>query len=144
MDLNTQNLESHLAREAYNLNDEEISAFNFCFWLIFYLERKLGTLIEDLIYSQMEHKGKDEYSKRFVHTIIQELDFRGKMEAMKSLPGDYKKLDSFVSFVYGLRNQIFHNKIDVNELKYQGKLIKEKKVQLKIILDLFDSIKDSK
>jgi len=135
--LNDQELEVYFVKKAYKLTEEDISASQFIFWLIYYMERRLTDLMKDNLKGFI--KCSDGSAQKATDLILDELHLSGKVRAFeKSLPPS-KELKRFCDYymkVNDIRNQLFHNKA-ISTILYRDKSVKNRTIKEIMIKDLF-------
>ena len=145
--MNSNNINYCHSRKAFNLNEEDVSRLVFCFFLVYFVERKLNEVLQEYILKLSKHTDSFTHQK-WVQKLIVELDLRGKKECIEEwqklkLLTNTKDLIKFLNFVYDLRNQLFHNKIQPGKITYKNELINDD-IKKKIYQDFFESIKKIK
>ncbi len=126
-------------QDSKNFSKEELDVFIFCFLLIGYLEKMIEkTLYTVLLKSQLpelRYPG-------LINFVTKEMTFGTKINIFEfTIKGcgedfreDFKKFIKFYREInYGIRNNLFHFKID--ELKYKNQDVRKIEIQAKIMKD---------
>lgn len=120
-----------LVRDRYKINDDDIEAVEFIFWISYYLER----LTEDSI---VAGQGGAEGWKG-IQNIINKLHFGDKIAILSDLYFEKGKKDDFTKFlrkINDLRNSVAHGRF--SELTYEGHRLSDSKGQQKLINDFIN------
>lgn len=123
------NLGRRLVREEFKINDNDMEAVEFIFWVFYYLER----LIEDFIIGVECAVGAREEPFQM---IIDKLHFGDKISIFYELYAKSGKKNDFVKFlrrVNELRNAVVHGRF--SELKYKGQSLSDLEGQTKLVND---------
>jgi hypothetical protein len=113
----------------------------FIFWVVNDTEARLKELALRAM-SQGRKGGDLETVRQFVEDSFDEMMFIGKINLVeKNLDREGSKKDfttllSTLKELNSVRNSMFHQKTDIKDIKYKGKLIGDKKTKETILLDL--------
>ena len=139
-----ERLESMNERAKY-FTKKESEVFTFCFFLIGFLEKTIEEVLRDTLLETQKLESK--YPK-LIDYLMKERTFRDKIKILRFImkrgkKKTYESSKGFIAFCetvnQGIRNNLFHFKID--ELEYKGMNVSETKTQVKIMRD-FDLILD--
>jgi len=118
-----------LVQKRYKMNDDDICAVEFCFWLAYFAEREVQNMI---IIPEVNVGAR----KEAMQTIIDKLSFGNKIAIISDLYVKNPNKDNFVKFlrkINKLRNATAHGRF--SELKYDSHHLSDLKGQLKIVVD---------
>ena len=123
-----------LVKEEYQINDTNIQAVEFVFWLSYFVERSARDFI-------VEPEVQIGSRKETIQLLVDKLSFGDKISILsklhlKSLKKD--KLESLLWKINELRNAVSHGRFE--ELKYEGYKLSNVGGQLKIISDLMSGL----
>lgn len=128
-------VKSFLLSEGYT--EKEIIDYEFLFWYIFWIEKKLT---EALLVSLKEQSKNPE---DLVHeSIVKELTLTGKINILrnsleKNEKGKFKDLLAHIEKINSYRNALFHQKVKIQDILYKKKSITLKETKIKMLEDFF-------
>jgi len=125
------------------ISQDGLKTGQFIFWLIYDTEMRLKELVRDIM--TKERKGLDEEEiKVFVEDVFEELTLMGKINLIeKNLKREgsgkrFKKLCSILREFNNIRNTLFHQKIKIEDITYNGKKISDPSIKKQMVIDLVD------
>ncbi len=124
----------NLVRERWSVGNQSIHAVEFVFWISYYIEREIRSLI-------IEPEVKVGARKLAIEKIVDKLHFGDKISIISDLYITNPKKDEFIKLVrkiQDLRNDVAHGRFD--NLNYSDYSLSNLKGQIKLIIDLRNSL----
>lgn len=138
-------LDTFIAKSIFELTDEQLSEVTFIFWLIYFVERKIKTLIPKVMSDYIKaggFNGDITKIKGIIECCMDEMTLLSKVKVVEGIMDgsgfDISKYTSYCKTLNEIRNKISHNRIE--DLKYKGKLIKLRETKKLMIKDLINSL----
>lgn len=125
-----------LVREVYKINDEDIEAVEFIFWVVYFYER----MTQDMI---IQAECKSGARREAIQKIIDKLHFGDKISIVSDLYIKDPKKDDFIKLLWKLnelRNNVAHGRF--SDLTYGGHHLSDSRGQLKLINDFGKFVKN--
>ncbi len=123
------------------ISKEAFDTAQFIFWLIYGVEMQLKEIARDVMTKNRKDQDYNEI-KQFVEDVFEEMTLMGKISLIeKNLKREnqhknFKNLPSILKELNNIRNTIFHQKTDIQNIKYFGKIISERSTKNQMIVDL--------